>query len=269
MAIQTSRQDRIMQCSEIGADPRHDSMDTPNSPPSVHAARRRRPAALPAIATVLGIALFVFAGNWQHGRMNQKLALRAQLDAAAAAAPVALPDAAMWIDWRFRPVELEGRFDAGRQFLVDNKVEAGRVGYHVITPLLLTDGRAVLVDRGFVAAGASREMLPDVPPPAGPVSVRGRINIPPARYVELQKAAATGKVWQNLDPARFAQVSGLPVVPVVIEQTEPLGPDDRLARQWAIPDAGVEKHRIYMVQWYVFALLAGGLWLWFAWRRRR
>ncbi len=257
-----------MQCSEIGAYPRRHAMDTPNSAPSA-ATIRRRPAALPAIATVLGIALFVFAGNWQHGRMNQKLALRAQLDAAAAATPVALPVAATWVDWRYRPVVLEGRFDAGRQFLVDNKVEAGRVGFHVITPLLLADGRAVLVDRGFVAAGASRDVLPDAPVPAGTVALRGRINIPPAGYVELQKAAATGKVWQNLDPARFGQVSGLPVVPVVIEQTAALGPDDRLARQWAIPDAGVEKHRIYMVQWYAFAVMAGGLWLWFGWWKRR
>ncbi len=256
-----------MQCSEIGATPGRDAMDTPNSAPSA-GITRRRPAALLAIATVLGIALFVFAGNWQHGRMNQKLALRAQLDAAAAALPVALPSETTWTAWRYRPVVLEGRFDAGRQFLVDNKVEGGRVGYHVITPLLLADGRAVLVDRGFVAAGASRNALPDAPVPAGTVALRGRINIPPARYVELQKPAATGKVWQNLDPARFGQVSGLPVVPVVIEQTEPLGPDDRLARQWAIPDAGVEKHRIYMVQWYAFAVMAGGLWLWFAWRRR-
>lgn len=257
-----------MQCSEIGVTPRHPTMDTLNSAPSVIAVRRR-PAALPTIATVLGIALFVTAGNWQYGRMNQKLALRAQLDAAVAAPPVALPVEAVWIDWRFRPVVLAGRFDAGHQFLVDNKVEAGRVGYHVITPLLLTDGRAVLVDRGFVAAGVSRDVLPDATPPAGPITVRGRINIPPAGYVELQEAAVTGRVWQNLDPARFGQVSGLPVVPVVIEQTESLGPDDRLVRQWSIPDAGIEKHRIYMVQWYVFAVLAGGLWLWFAWRRRR
>ena len=258
-----------MQCSEIGAHPRYVAMDTPNSAPSGSATRRRRPAALPTIAAALGIALFVTAGQWQHGRMQQKLALRAQLDAAAAATPVGLPADATWAEWRFRPVVLEGRFDAARQFLVDNKVEAGRVGYHVVTPLLLADGRAVLVDRGFIAAGITRDVLPQVAPPAGPVTVRGRINIPPARYVELQRGAATGKVWQNLDPARFAQVSGLPVVPVVIEQTAPIDQEDRLVRQWTIPDAGVDKHRIYMVQWYAFAAMTSGLWIWFTWRRRR
>lgn len=244
-------------------------MDIPTPAPSTRASRRLRPAALPAIAAVLAIALFVVAGNWQRGRMEQKVALRAQLDAATLAPPGSLPADATWADWRFRPVLLTGRFDAGRQILIDNKVEAGRVGYHVVTPLLLADGRAVLVDRGFVAAGLTRDVLPEVPPPAGAVTLRGRVNIPPSGYVELQRAAAPGVVWQNLDPLRFGQVAGLPVLPVVIEQVEPLGADDRLSRQWPAPDLGVDKHRIYMVQWYAFALLAGGLWLWFTLRRRR
>lgn len=244
-------------------------MDIPTSAPTHPAPRRLRPAALPTIAAVLAIALFVVAGNWQRGRMEQKQALRDQLDAAAKAPPAALPVAAAWIDWRYRPVVLTGRFDADRQILIDNKVEGGRVGYHVVTPLLLDDGRAVLVDRGFAVAGPTRDILPQVPPPAGAVTVRGRINIPPAGYVELQRAATQGPVWQNLDPLRFGEVSGLAVPPVVIEQLEPLGPDDRLLRQWPAPDLGIEKHRIYMMQWFAFALTVAGLWLWFTWRRAR
>jgi surfeit locus 1 family protein len=244
-------------------------MDIPTPVSAKKASRRLRPAALPTIAAVLAIALFVVAGNWQRGRMEQKLALRAQLDAATLAPPGSLPVDATWAEWRFRSVLLTGRFDAGRQILIDNKVEAGRVGYHVVTPLLLADGRAVLVDRGFVAAGLTRDALPAVPPPTGAVTLRGRVNIPPAGYVELQRAATPGVVWQNLDPLRFGQVSGLPVLPMVIEQVEPLGADDKLSRQWPAPDLGVDKHRIYMVQWYAFALLAGGLWLWFTLRRRR
>jgi surfeit locus 1 family protein len=68
---------------------------------------------------------------------------------------------------------------------------------------------------------------------------------------------------QNLDPARFAADTGLRVLPVVIEATEPPTPDDGLVRAWPAPDFGVDTHRVYMVQWYAFALLAGLLWLWF------
>ena len=90
------------------------------------------------MATVVGIALFLTAGHWQQGRMEQKEALRAQFDAASARAPSALPaDIADWDAWRYRPVAAAGTFDGARQILVDNKVEDGRAGYHVVTPLVL------------------------------------------------------------------------------------------------------------------------------------
>jgi surfeit locus 1 family protein len=222
------------------------------------------------VATVAGMALFVMAGYWQQGRMEQKLALRAQLDAAAAMAPAVLPaDAPDWSAWRYRPVVADGVYDAARQILIDNKVEEGRAGYHVVTPLVLRDGRAVLVDRGWVAAGATRAQLPTVPPPDGAVTVHGRVNIPTANYVELSRDARAGAVWENLDPSRFAASTGREVLPIVVEQTAPTGVTDKLVRNWPAPDFGIEKHRIYMVQWYLFAATAAGLWLYFNLRHAR
>ena len=235
-----------------------------NESASPSPARRYRPRLLPTIATVAGIALFVVAGQWQQGRMEQKQALRAKFDAAVAMAPAALPgDASDWSAWRYRPVAVEGVFDAARQILVDNKIEGGRAGYHVVTPLVLRDGRAVLVDRGWIAAGETRAQLPVAPPQAGDVTVRGRVNIPTANYVELSRDAPAGAVWENLDPSRFAATTGLSVLPIVVEQTAPASVTDNLVRNWPAPDFGIEKHRIYMVQWYLFAATAAGLWMYF------
>jgi surfeit locus 1 family protein len=227
------------------------------------------PRMLPTFATIAAVAVFVAAGNWQRGRMEAKQALRAQLDAAMTAAPVALPaNVADWTAWRFRPVTATGVFDAARQILIDNKVHAGVVGYAVVTPLALTDGRAVLVDRGFVAAGPSRAALPAAAPPEGEVTVRGRVNLVPSGYFELGREDTKGPVWQHLDPRRFAAATGIPVLPIVIESMAPTGGGDQsLARDRAPPDLGIEKHRIYMWQWYMFAAMAIGLWLWFTLRR--
>jgi surfeit locus 1 family protein len=258
------------QCKQFGAAPWLDRIHM-NAPDL--SSRRFRPRALPTLATVVGIALFVTAGHWQQGRMEQKEALRAQFDAANANAPSPLPPETVdWSAWRYRPVAVDGTFDAARQILVDNKIEEGRAGYHVVTPLVLADGRAVLVDRGWIAAGETRAQLPSATPPAGPVTVHGRVNIPAARYVELAHAAPAGGVWQNLDPARFAAVTGLAVLPIVVEQTAPLvgpGASDKLVRNWPAPDFGIEKHRIYMMQWYLFAATAAGLWLFLNLRRPR
>jgi surfeit locus 1 family protein len=223
---------------------------------------------LPGLATLVAVVVFVSAGNWQRARMDQKDAWGAQVAAAQAAPVVPLPaGVADWSAWRFRAVEVAGTFDAGHQFLLDNKVHQGRAGYQVVTPLRLQDGRTVLVNRGWVAAGRTRADVPVVAVPATPVVLRGRLNLPPQGYVELAPTAPERGVWQNLDPARFATVTGLAVLPVVIEATE--GAGEGLVREWPRPDAGSDKHRIYMMQWYVFAALAAGLWGWFTFGRRR
>jgi surfeit locus 1 family protein len=228
---------------------------------------------VPTVATLVALAVFVAAGNWQRGRMHEKERLRAAFDAAAQApalSAAALPpagDGAAWAALRYRPVAIAGEFDAARQIYVDNRVHAGRAGYHVVAPLKLADGRVILVNRGWAAAGATRAELPSAPPPPGAVVVRGRLAIPSSGYLELKPGAMTDRVWLNLDPGRFATATGIAVLPAIVEQTEPTAPDDTLVRAWPVPDFGVDKHWIYMLQWYGFAALAVVLWLALNWQR--
>jgi len=239
-------------------------MPNPTAPAAARAPRRFRPGVLPTLAMLAAVVVCGAAGRWQQGRMHDKEALRAQMDAALRMAPVAidgLPGAADWASLRYRPVVAGGVYRAEAQILIDNRVHEGRAGYHVVAPLDLADGRAVLVNRGWVAQGASRASLPDVPVPRGAVTVEGRIAVPAAGYLELKAEAPVGPVWQNLDPARFAAATGADVLPVVIEQAAAPAPDDGLVRAWPAPDFGIDKHRIYMVQWYAFATLAIVLWL--------
>ena len=236
--------------------------------------RRIRPRAVPTLAAIAAVVVFVAAGQWQQRRMHEKEVLRAEFDAATAVAPLDLAAKTERTDWnalRYRKVTASGEYDARRQILVDNRVHDGRAGYHVITPLVLTDGRLVLVNRGWAPQGASRAALPQVLPPAGPVTVQGRIAIPRASAFEPAKDSTSGAtsgsmsgfVWQSIDVARFSAATGMAVLPVVIEAVDtPAAPalGDGLVRDWLAPDFGVEKHEIYMVQWYALAVLAIVLW---------
>jgi surfeit locus 1 family protein len=238
--------------------------------PSVRIPSPLRRTALPTLAAVVAIAVFVAAGNWQGRRMAQKEALRAQFDAAQKAPAMPLPPVAAqgsWSDWRYRIVSVDGEYDAARQILIDNRVHAGRAGYHVVTPLRMPDGRAILVNRGWIAPGATRAALPVAPPPAGRVEVTGRLNLPAAGYVELQAGAPAGPVWQNLDPARFSTATGLAVLPAIIEEAPGGAPTSGLVRDWPLPDFGIDRHWIYQMQWYAFAAMTAGLWLYFRFRR--
>lgn len=230
---------------------------------------RRRPAWIPTVAAFLTIAICVTAGNWQHRRMLEKEALQAQITAAAAAPAVPLPAGVTdWRAWRFRTVTLTGEFDARHQILIDNRVHAGRVGFAVVTPIKLADGRAVLVDRGFIAGGATRAVLPEAGVPQGVVTLRGRVAIPATGYLELgDSVAPDGPLWQHVDPQRFARATGVAVLPIVVEAVAAPG-NEGLLHETALPDTGIGKHVGYMLQWYMFAVMAAGLWLWFTVRPR-
>lgn len=245
-------------------------MRLPNRLAAFFAARRFRPRWLPTLGMVLFCVLTVALGNWQRHRAADKQALAAQSAAAAKAASVELVAAdADPTRLRFRTVRARGEYDSARQLFIDNKVYAGRAGYDVVAPLKLAGGeRFVLVDRGWIAQRARRTELPTAAPPAGTVTVIGRANLPPQRYFELERDRGAGPLWQNLDVQRISAATGLELLPIIIEQTDPVTPDDGLVRDWPAPDLGADQNRSYMLQWYSFAALAVVLWLTLNWRVR-
>ena len=72
---------------------------------------------------------------------------------------------------------------------------------------------------------------------------------------------------ENLDIARIATSTGLPLLPFIVEQTKDAG--DGLVRDWPAPDFGIEQHKSYMVQWYSLAGLGVVLWLALNWRMEK
>jgi surfeit locus 1 family protein len=225
---------------------------------------------IPTVAMVAVVAATVSLGNWQRHRAAEKSALAVHQLAMSKLEPAELSgneiDAASLL---LRRVRAAGEYDASHTLLIDNKVYAGRAGFHVVVPLKIgTSGRYILVDRGWVPQGARRSDLPSVPAPVGSVNVAGRANVPPQRYLELGKEQDQGRVWQNLDIARIAAATRLPLLPFIIEQTNPVEPADDLVRDWPPPDFGAAQHVSYMAQWYSLAALAVILWLALNWRRR-
>jgi surfeit locus 1 family protein len=216
-------------------------------------------AALAAAACAAGIVL----GNWQAGRAAEKRAIGAQLERALQADPVEIPERPIAAEEvAMKRVAASGRFVRDRTIFLDNKLRHGRPGYEVVTPLRL-DGLHVLVNRGWVAAGRTRDQLPEVPTPAGRVRVEG---IALARLPQaLAAGEARGRVRQNLDIEAFAQETGLRLQPMVIEQHSPAA--DGLLRDWPRPDAGAEKNASYALQWYSLAALSVALFVGLSLRR--
>ncbi|MBE0613331.1 MAG: SURF1 family protein [Burkholderiales bacterium] len=217
------------------------------------ARRRFRPAFMPGVAALAGIALTVSLGNWQTHRAEEKLARGHSLDDAARRVERALPSSPVEVrDYEFARVSARGEYSARYTVLLDNKVLHGTPGYQVLAPLKLAGGeRYVLVNRGWVAAGTRRDILPEIRTPAGMVTVEGIAVVPSSHIFELDTKTEEGIVWQNLVLARYAKWSGLKLQPVVLQQTSDTA--DGLLRVWTRPDTGADKHRGYAFQWYSLA----------------
>ena len=215
--------------------------------------RRFRPAFLPGAAALAAIAVTLALGNWQSRRAEEKLALGRDLDDAARRAVLALPSSPVDAHaYEFARVSARGEYLPGRTILLDNKVLRGTPGYQVLTPLKIAGGDMhVLVNRGWVAAGAQRNDLPQIRTPAGTETIEGIAVVPTSRIFELDANTEEGIVWQNLVLARYAKWSGLKLQPVVLQQTSEAA--DGLARVWVRPDTGADKHRGYAFQWYALA----------------
>ena len=149
---------------------------------------------------------------------------------------------------------LRGEFLERYTVLLDNKLNQGRPGYHVVQPLRLADGRSVLVNRGWIAAPVHREQLPQIRTPAGVHEIGGRVlEHFPLAYAPSDERP-TGRVWQNVEVPTFEAWSGLKLEPWVLEQHTPF--PDGLARNWPPVDLGADMHRSYALQWYTLAGLS-------------
>jgi surfeit locus 1 family protein len=209
------------------------------------------PLALAAAACAAGIAL----GNWQARRAEEKRALGAEVDQALKAAPIEISTTLVERkNLILKRVAARGEFVAERTLFLDNKIRHGSVGYEVITPLRLSRSALhVVVNRGWVEASPSRDVLPQVRTPAGETRVEG-LALGRLPHALPLKENTRGRVRQNVDLGAFAADTGLALQPIIIEQRSDSG--DGLLREWPHPDSGTERHESYAMQWYSLAALA-------------
>lgn len=228
--------------------------------------RRFQPDLAATLALLAALPLFIAAGLWQWQKAETKAAAQVEREARLLALPVKLPAAPVAAEaLRGRRLLVEGSFEAERQFFVDNRVYRGRAGYYLITPLRLSGSTTrVLVNRGWLPAREDRR-LPEVTTPGGPMVLSGVAAVPAARYFSLGSegsAAGWQPLWQHLDLARFSHAVPYPIQPLVLDldAASPGG----FVRDWPRPDAGIERHRAYALQWWGFAATAVGLWLYYS-----
>ncbi|MFR0356546.1 SURF1 family cytochrome oxidase biogenesis protein [Streptomyces sediminimaris] len=216
---------------------------------------------LTLIALVL-IPVMIRLGIWQKHRYEMRTARNDLVSAALHAKPVPVerltsPGHTVTSAEKYRTVTATGTFDTAHQVVVRRRTNSdGEVGYHVLTPLDLTDGKVLLVNRGWIPADAAQTTFPEIPaPPAGKVTIEGRLK------ADETTAASGIKEIKGL-PARQimlinseeqARRLGATVLGGYVEQTAPKAKGGSPEQ---ISDPGREDAPLnyaYMIQWWLFA----------------
>lgn len=121
------------------------------------------PSALIVALYGVFLAALLALGTWQMKRAAEKITILSAAEQALnteAVAPRQLGDLTQ-AAVAHTQVTFSGSYDSARQFLWDNRVHKSQAGYEVITPVK-TDTGIVLVNRGWIAQGRTREDIPDI-----------------------------------------------------------------------------------------------------------
>lgn len=216
-----------------------------------------KPALWPTLAALVIVPGFCALGIWQLGRAADKQE-RLQAYAQSEQYGPANINLSQLFDATpgYRQVRLTGHYDGQHQFLLDNQMQDGRVGYHVFTPLLITDSRAILVNRGWLPQGTSRSELPALTTPQGEVSMTGVLSPEPGYGMLLGKDIESDKIWPRVVqaivlPRLQHELNDVELAPQVLL----LDPNEAggFVRIWKIVQFGPERNRGYAFQWFSMA----------------
>jgi surfeit locus 1 family protein len=237
--------------------------------------RPRRFPWLALLSAAVAFVLLIGLGSWQVERLAWKKALLASIDQRIHSAPLGLAAIEAQFagtgDVDYQPVEVDGTFDHGkeRHFFATHD---GESGFFIYAPLLLEDGRAVFVNRGFVPYDRKEAATRPDGQVAGKVRVTGLARNPlaakPSSLVPDNEPAKNIFYWKDRD--QMASSAGLDthrLLPFFIDA----GP---APNRGGLPVGGVtivdlpNDHLQYAITWYGLAAVLAvvfGTWLW---RRR-
>lgn len=221
---------------------------------------------LTTVLVIAGAAVCARLGIWQLDRLKQRRAFNSHVYAMRALSALDLPsqaDVEDLADMEYRATRVTGTYDFAHQVAIRNQSYNDQYGFHLLTPLMMTNGEAVLVDRGWIPADGNYAPADwrkyDAP---GTATVNGIIR-------SSQTTSGFGGVadptptpgqkgldlWIYVNIERISQQMPYPILPVYIQQNPDASKTDPPIPYQAELDLSEGPHQGYAVQWFSFAAL--------------
>ncbi|HUY68309.1 MAG TPA: SURF1 family protein [Alphaproteobacteria bacterium] len=214
-----------------------------------------RPGA--TIATLIATALLIGLGVWQIHRLHWKEGLIAEMHRRMQEPAIdidlsSIPAAAV-PKLEYRNAHATGLFENERElYMLAVSKDGGYGGYHVLTPMKLTDGRELLVDRGWIPYADKDPATRARSQFSRPITVHGVLRLPHAGMWPAPANDPAKGVWYRYNLKQMAATEGKKLLPFVLEADNtpnpapfPLGGQARVT----LPN----HHYAYILTWFGLA----------------
>ncbi len=210
-------------------------------------------------------------GQWQFHRLSDRESsnARTRVNLAAPAAPVAdvlRPGRPASSRDEWRRVSATGTYSPQESVVIRYQTRDGASGVDVVTPLVTTDGTALLVDRGWLSTDNKGSEQVDAPaPPQGRVTVVG--------WVRVDATGGAAKVSDRsaraVSSREIAPTLSEPVYGGFVDVESESPPAAQPLTRAELPDLGNGPHFFYGLQWWFFGVLAVFGFFFLAWDERK
>lgn len=214
------------------------------------------PGVLSSLITAGFLYVMVSLGFWQLDRAVFKDTLQQNITERKNLMPVSLDVLPQSIEnRRYQPVVFIGEYDTEHSLLLDNKIFNGRVGYHVFTPVKINQTKRILVNRGFVSQGKTREQLPEIETPDGKIKFQGLLDLTPPQALVLANNVQETDRWpvvlQYIDLNEINQLLGIELYDMVLW----LNPEEVGGFEYDLPvlNLNAAKNNGYAFQWFAMS----------------
>jgi cytochrome oxidase assembly protein ShyY1 len=212
-----------------------------------------------SLVALLLIAGCLWAAQWQYHRGVDRAERNNQIEARADLPAITISEAkidAAANEWR--AIKVSGEFDSTRQILLRNRYFEGKYGFEVLTAFNEISGDEFWVDRGWVQAGASATIAPELPAlPTGTVTIEGRLrldrSLPQGKFFAIPTGGKGGLI-SEANAQSSNQESGINSS-FYIDLLSGDKPELSPAVPAALPELSDGPHFAYALQWIIF----GGL----------
>ena len=215
---------------------------------------------------IAAVAVMIRLGFWQLDRLEQRRAFNARAEVQLSESPLDLSgqniDRNLY-DMEYRTALVNGEYDHSRQVVLRNQDWQGRLGVHILTPLLIAgQDQAILIDRGWVPYEDYTEHNLNQYDDPGTVEIEGiirRSQVKSAIGGRPDQVPGPGEapldVWNWINITDISGQIPYQLLPVYLVSVPGAGQQNLPYRIQTELDLSEGSHLGYAFQWFIFAAI--------------